>query len=127
MADLWMNGNDYRKIGMIKYAKIRGIEASLKNRMDTERIGSTSLRKDKLNKTVQAAAKLEIHSELQETTENFRGRLEEHVNFIVRSLTQDLVEVRTGEILALVSNNAEQTVKDAVRDALAGLLQGNNH
>ena len=55
------------------------------------------------------------------------GRLEEHVNFTVRSLTQDLVEVRTGEILALVSNNAEQTVKDAVRDALAGRLQGNNH
>ena len=42
LAGLWMNHNDYRKIGTIKYAKIRGIEASLKNRMDTEGVGSTS-------------------------------------------------------------------------------------
>ena len=95
--------------------------------MNTAGVGSTSLRKDKLNKTVRAAAKLELRGELQEMKEEFRGTLDERVNFIVRSLTQDLVEVRTGEILALVSNNAEQTVKDAVRDALAGLLRGDNH
>ena len=66
LADMWMNHHDFRNIGTIMYAKIRGIEASLKNRMDPEGIRSTSLRKDKLNKTVRAAAELETHSEHQE-------------------------------------------------------------
>ena len=95
--------------------------------MDNEGIGSTTLREEKLKKTVRAAAKLELSDKIEQTAEELRGRLDEQVHFIVSSLTLDLVEVKTGEILSLVSNDAEQTVRDAVRDALAGLLQGNNH
>ena len=63
------------------YAKIRSIEAGLKIRMDNEGIGSTTLREDKLKKTVRAAAKLELRDKIEETAEELRGRLDEHVHF----------------------------------------------
>ena len=127
LADLWMHHHDFKNLGTIMYTKIRAIEAGLKTKMDNEGIGSTTLREDKFKKTVRAAAKLELNDKLEQTVEELRGRLDEQVHFIVSSQTLDLVEVKTGEILSLVNNNAEQTVRDAVRDALAGLLQGNNH
>lgn len=66
LADLWAYHSDYRNLGITKYAKVRGIEAMLKNRMETEGLGSTSLRKDKFKRTVRAVVKIEVRRMLQE-------------------------------------------------------------
>ena len=76
--------------------------------MDNEGIGSTTLREDKLKKTVRAAAKLELRDKIEETAEELRGRLDDHVHFIVSSLTLDLVEVKTGEILLSAETIVQQ-------------------